>query len=66
MTVFSVWARMTLQRSWRGWLSNRLYSDWLADDRLPGRSSIEGHHEAPEYRIAEDAKVATDLPIDLV
>ncbi|MBR0982601.1 SbmA/BacA-like family transporter [Bradyrhizobium liaoningense] len=66
LTVFSVWARMTLQRSWREWLSSRLYQDWLADDRLPGRSAIEGHHEAPEYRIAEDAKVATDLPIDLV
>jgi len=66
LAVFSVWARMTLQRSWREWLSNCLYSDWLADDRGPGRSAIEGHHEAPEYRIAEDAKVATDLPIDLV
>lgn len=65
LTVFSVWARMTLQRSWREWLSNRLYSDWLADDRLPRRNAIQGHHEAPEYRIAEDAKVATDLPIDL-
>lgn len=65
LTVLSVWARMTLQRSWRAWLSNHLYSDWLADDRLPRRSAIEGHHEAPEYRIAEDAKVATDLPIDL-
>ena len=66
LTVFSVWARMTLQRSWREWLSNCLYSDWLTDDRGPGRSAIEGHHEAPEYRIAEDARVATDLPIDLV
>jgi putative ATP-binding cassette transporter len=66
LTVFSVWARMTLQRSWREWLSNRLYGDWLTDDAAPGRSSIEGHHEVPEYRIAEDAKVATDLPIDLV
>ncbi|QOZ06080.1 SbmA/BacA-like family transporter [Bradyrhizobium sp. CCBAU 51765] len=65
LAVFSVWARMTLQRSWREWLSNRLYSDWLADDRPPRRGAIEGHHEAPEYRIAEDAKVATDLPIDL-
>ncbi|AWM04083.1 SbmA/BacA-like family transporter [Bradyrhizobium amphicarpaeae] len=66
LTVFSVWARMTLQRSWREWLSNHLYADWLTDDPPPGRSSIEGHHEAPEYRIAEDAKVATDFPIDLV
>lgn len=66
LVVFSVWARMTLQRSWRQWLSNRLYSDWLVDDHGPGRNAIEGHHEAPEYRIAEDARVATDLPVDLV
>ncbi len=64
LVVFSVWARMTLQRSWREWLSNRLYSDWLADAG-PGRGAIEGHHEAPEYRIAEDARIATDLPVDL-
>ena len=25
-----------------------------------------GEHQTPEYRIAEDARVATDLPIDLV
>ena len=65
LTVLSVWARMTLQRSWRAWLGNHLYCDLLSDDRRPRRSAIEGHHEAPEYRIAEDAKVATDLPIDL-
>ncbi len=65
LNVFAVWGRMTLQRSWREWLSKQLYNDWLQDDRGTRRHSIAGHHEAPEYRIAEDAKVATDLPIDL-
>jgi len=27
---------------------------------------IPGDHDAPEYRIAEDGKIATDLPVDLV
>jgi putative ATP-binding cassette transporter len=27
---------------------------------------MSGEHQAPEYRIAEDARVATDLPIDLL
>jgi putative ATP-binding cassette transporter len=27
---------------------------------------MSGEHQTPEYRIAEDARVATDLPIDLV
>ncbi|MBR0834883.1 ABC transporter [Bradyrhizobium manausense] len=65
LAAFSVWARMTLQRSWREWLSNRLYDDWLGGSHLARSGPLAGHHEAPEYRIAEDAKVATDLPIDL-
>lgn len=65
LTVHSVWARMTLQRSWREWLSKQLYDNWLENDRHSRLHSIAGHHEAPEYRIAEDAKVATDLPVDL-
>ncbi|MBR0773930.1 ABC transporter [Bradyrhizobium diazoefficiens] len=66
LSVHSVWARMTLQRSWRDWLSSRLYDDWLQDGRHARLNAIAGHHEAPEYRIAEDGRVATDLPIDLV
>ncbi len=66
LNVFSVWARMTLQRSWRGWLSSRLYDYWLQDNRHTRLRFIAGDHSAPEYRIAEDAKIATDLPIDLV
>ncbi|HEV2153952.1 SbmA/BacA-like family transporter [Bradyrhizobium sp.] len=65
LAVHSVWARMTLQRSWRAWLSNVLYDYWLQDDRHTRLRFIVGDHQAPEYRIAEDAKVATDLPVDL-
>jgi len=65
LTVFSVWARMTLQRSWRAWLSNRLYDFWLQNDRYTMLGLIAGDHDAPEYRIAEDGKIATDLPVDL-
>jgi putative ATP-binding cassette transporter len=66
LTVFSVWARMTMQRRWREWLSNHLYDYWLKDDRYVRLGSAEADHQAPEYRIAEDARLATDLPIDLV
>lgn len=66
LTVYSVWARMTVQRDWREWLSHRLYDYWLSDNRHTRLRFIAGDHEAPEYRIAEDARVATDLPIDLV
>jgi vitamin B12/bleomycin/antimicrobial peptide transport system ATP-binding/permease protein len=65
LTVFSVWARMTMQRSWRAWLSNHLYDYWLKDDRYIRLRSVAGDYQAPEFRIAEDARVATDLPVDL-
>ena len=66
LMVFSVWARMTMQRTWRAWLSNHLYDYWLKDDRYVRLGSAAADHEAPEFRIAEDARLATDLPVDLV
>jgi vitamin B12/bleomycin/antimicrobial peptide transport system ATP-binding/permease protein len=65
LTILSVWARMTMQRTWREWLSNHLYDYWLQDDRYVRLRFMAGDHQAPEFRIAEDARVATDLPIDL-
>jgi putative ATP-binding cassette transporter len=66
LAVFSVWGRMTLQRKWRFWLSNRLYRFWLEKNHYARLQFMPGEHQAPEYRIAEDARVATDLPVDLV
>ncbi len=66
LAVFSVWGRMTLQRKWREWLSKRLYDYWLESGRYVRLRFMPGEHQAPEYRIAEDARVATDLPVDLV
>jgi ABC-type uncharacterized transport system fused permease/ATPase subunit len=40
-----------------------ILSVWLRMRRLSG---VVGEHQNPEYRIAEDARVATDAPIDLV
>jgi putative ATP-binding cassette transporter len=65
LTILSVWSRMTMQRTWRAWLSNHLYDYWLENDRYVRLRFMAGNHQMPEYRIAEDAKVATDLPIDL-
>ena len=66
LAILSVWGRMTLQRTWRAWLSSRLYDYWLGNDHYVRLRFMAGEHQAPEYRIAEDARVATDLPIDLV
>jgi putative ATP-binding cassette transporter len=66
LAILSVWGRMTMQRSWREWLSNHLYDYWLENDRYVRLRFMPGDHQSPEFRIAEDARVATDLPIDLV
>jgi putative ATP-binding cassette transporter len=66
LTVFSVWGRMTMQRTWRAWLSNHLYDYWLKDDRYVRLRFVAGDYDSPEFRIAEDARIATDLPVDLV
>jgi putative ATP-binding cassette transporter len=65
LAVFSVWGRMTMQRDWREWLSSQLYDDWLSNDRQVRLKFAVTEHQAPEFRIAEDARVATDLPVDL-
>lgn len=65
LALFSVWGRMTMQRNWREWLSNHLYDYWLANDRYVRLKFAVVDHQAPEFRIAEDARVATDFPVDL-
>lgn len=66
LAVFSVWGRMTLQRTWRAWLSDELYRYWLERDRFVRLNFVAGDYQAPEYRIAEDGRLATDLPVDLI
>ncbi len=65
LMVIQVWARMTAQITWREWLSNHLYDYWLKDNRYVRIRPTAADYQTPEYRIAEDAKIATDLPVDL-
>lgn len=65
LAIASVWGRMTMQRIWRAWLSGHLYDYWLERGHYRQLHLMPGEHENPEYRIAEDGRVATDLPIDL-
>ena len=66
LAVTAVWGRMTFQRSWRGWVSRHLIAAWLGDERYRRLDLWNGEHQNAEYRIAEDARLATDAPIDLV
>jgi len=66
LAVFAVWCRMTFQRRWRAWLTATLIDAWLGDERYRRLDLWNGEHQNAEYRIAEDARLATDAPIDLV
>jgi putative ATP-binding cassette transporter len=62
--VTNVYLRMTMQRAWRAWMNARVLDYWLAHDRYYQLNLVRGEHQNPEYRIAEDLRVATDAPVD--
>jgi len=55
---------MTVQRKWREWLTMHVIGYWTDQERYARLAQIEGERQIPEYRIAEDARTATDAPID--
>lgn len=63
VAVLAVWARMTTQRRWRAWMTRHLIDRWLANDLFRQLRFTVGEDHNPEYRIAEDARVATDAPV---
>jgi vitamin B12/bleomycin/antimicrobial peptide transport system ATP-binding/permease protein len=64
LSMVQVVARMSIQRRWRGWLTNSVVSRWLTNGRYYQLNLVSGDHQNPEYRIAEDLRVATDSPVD--
>src|ERR1700731_2839425 len=64
LCVLGVYARMTIQRLWRAWLNRHLLDRWLANNRYYQLSLVKGDHTNPEYRLAEDLRIATEAPID--
>jgi putative ATP-binding cassette transporter len=62
--LLQVYARMTTQRRWRAWLNNHLLDRWLKNGRYYQLNLVGGDHQNPEYRIADDARVATESPVE--
>src|SRR6266702_3644503 len=57
-------ARMGIQRRWRAWLTHSVVSRWLTSGRYYQLNLVGGDHQNPEYRIAEDLRIAADSPVD--
>src|SRR6476469_6425127 len=62
--VLQVFTRMGIQRRWRAWLTNSVISRWLSSGRYYYLFNDGANPQNPEYRIAEDLRVATDSPVD--
>ena len=66
LAIIAVYGRMTIQRGWREWLTNHLVGKWLANGHYYQLDLVTGDHQNPEGRIGDDARVATDAPVDFV
>jgi ABC-type uncharacterized transport system fused permease/ATPase subunit len=66
LAATAVWGRMTFQRRWRDWLTAHLLGLWLSNENHRRLDAGPGEPQLAEYRIAEDARIATDAPIDLL
>jgi putative ATP-binding cassette transporter len=62
--VTVVYCRMTMQRNWRRWLSDHVIDRWLESGRYFHLNLVKGDHANPEFRIAEDVRIATESPVD--
>jgi putative ATP-binding cassette transporter len=64
--VAQVHFRMAIQRRWRAWLNDHLVDRWLANGRYYQLNLVKGDHANPEYRIADDVRIAAESPVDFV
>ena len=62
--VASVWGRLTTQRAWRAWLTDHQIDRWLKNGRYYQLNLVKGEHRNPEFRIADDTRIATESPVD--
>lgn len=53
-------SRMLLQMRWREWLTTRIAGWWIADQRYYRLQFTTREQSAPEYRIAEDVRLAIE------
>ncbi len=64
--VCMVFARMRLQVRWREWLTAQLSQQWLAEQRFYRLNIAAPEIDAPEYRMAEDSRIATEPIVDFI
>ena len=58
--------RMTLQVVWRQWLTGELLSGWLSEQRYYRLAVTDEEQINPEYRIADDVRLASEPVVEFV
>jgi putative ATP-binding cassette transporter len=66
VSVGLVHMRMRLQLRWRQWVTSYLIERWLTDRRFYQLNIVGGEGSNPEYRIADDVRLATEPLVDFV
>ncbi len=64
LAVAAIYSRLTTQQTWRRWLNARVLDRWIMGGRYYQLNFISGDHANPEYRVAEDLRVAVEAPVD--
>ncbi len=63
--VSMVYATMTLQLEWRSWITDRLIAAW-SRKATGGEFQLKSEHSgSPEYRLAQDVRLATEPLVEL-
>src|SRR5215204_3620564 len=65
-SVGLVHMRMRFALRWRQWITAQLVERWLADRRFYQMNIVGGDGGNPEYRIADDVRLATEPLVDFV
>ena len=64
VAVGQVHARMRLQLTWRRWLTRSLIARWLSERRFYQLTIVSGEGAHPEFRIADDVRLAVEPLVD--
>ncbi len=63
--VLHLKVKRRLQLGWRRWLTAKLLEDWLRRGRHHQIAYLDGDHDNPDGRIAEDIRITAEMAIDL-
>ncbi len=66
LAVAMVRCRMTLQVKWRQWLTGDVLSRWLSEQRYYRLAVTDETQINPEYRIADDVRMASEPVVEFV